>query len=357
MADPNSVPLFITTGLWGITGLIFVSIIWEWLTRSISTWPSQPLGQFLEYTSRVCAAAAGVLTNNRGEWGVVIREPPQAQYAPTLVGLPAELTDMIVAFCEPLSRNVTQHAGTDDLFEDRLHRDGKRRIISGPSMLGLARTNRQLRYFLTMHLYKNKVLCLRHEDVEMTLEFLAEMYPSARDGIRGLHVEWQRTKPIDHKAFRRLCGVLDNMPKLSILRLTIPVNARKPYPAILDPGLWNALGWHKCRILWHLGYAFEIVRGFGFTTSRRASWVQHLLSIRGTRSAGIDGLQDFQLETHPRAGGAGLRTWLDSKMTLGWEDKVAAIQRIKRDRSWVSWVFLQMGVMDRLYDLYYIFTS
>ena len=351
-----SIRTFLIVGPWEITGFVSLSTIWQWLEQLLSTWTYQPIGQFLDFISILCAAAARGINHDRGEWGVVIREPPQAENAPTLVGLPAELTDMVVAFCEPMPRNAIQHAGVDYLFQDRLHRDGKRRIISGPSMLGLAQTNRQLRYFQTRQIYKNKVLRLSHEDVGKTLYFLAELYPSVRDCITGLHIEWQRTKPLDQKEFRRLCGVLDNMPELSVLHLTLPINKRKPYPALLDPGLRNALVWHKDKMLWDFRFAFEILRGFGFSPSRHASWVTHLLGIRGARTEG-KGFQDFRLETIPRAEGAGLRPWLDNKMTLEWEDKVAAVERIKRERGWVGWMLEQHGIRDRLYDLYYILKS
>ena len=206
-------------------------------------------------------------------------------------------------------------------------------------MLGLAHTNRQLRYFQMMHMFRGRVLCLRHEDVTKTVEFLAELYPSARNGIRGLHIEWQRTKPVDHMAFQRLCGIMNNMPKLEILHMLIPINGRPLYQARPSPGLWNGLLWLKDKIIRDAIHISEAMRGFGFSTSRQAGWIQHILSVRGARIAGRGGIRDFRLETYPRAEGFGLRTWLENQMTLEWDDKVATVERIICERSWLARAF------------------
>lgn len=318
--------------------MIFVYLLWEWLRQLFVTRIGPPFGRFLSYLAKLCDALAKSVNHDRGEWGVVIREPLQAQYRATLVGLPAEIMDIIVAFCEPVPHNGMRMFGVDYLIDDRLHRDGTRRIVGGPRMLGLAQTNRQLRYFWMMHMLKDRVLVLRHEDVEKTVDLLAGMYPSARNGIRGLRIEWQRTKPVDYKSFRRLCGILNSMPRLSILHLTIPVNGNSAFGAILDPGLWNALVWHAEKIVWDTKKASEVLRGFGWSTNRRAGWVRDLLGVRGNRNPEEDGIQDFRLDTYPPAEGSNLKMWLENKMTLEWEYKVAEFEKINRQRSWIDWI-------------------
>ena len=246
-----------------------------WLGHIFTERTKSPLSRILLYLSNICAATAKGINRDRGEWGVVIREPQQAKYAPTLVGLPAEMTDTIVASCEPVPRNNLPFPGADYSTVDRLHRDGKRRVISGPSMIGLAQTNRQLRCCFMMHMFRGKVLRVSHGNVERTVDFLAGLYPSTRNGIRGLHIEWQRTGSVNQKSFRQLCGILNNIPKLSILHLTLPINGNSPYRAILDPGLWNAFVWHKNKVICHTIYTYEVMRGFAFSTSQRAGWVLH----------------------------------------------------------------------------------
>ena len=139
--------------------------------------------------------------------------------------------------------------GVDSLIEDHLHRNGVRRIIYGPSMPAFAHINRQLRYLWLKHMFKDSVLILRHEDVRMSVDLLAETYSSARDGIKRLHIEWQRTKPVDYRSFRRLCGILSEMPRLSIPHLVVPADGSRPYRVRLTRGLWNALVWHKDKML------------------------------------------------------------------------------------------------------------
>ena len=165
--------------------LYVVYMAWTYLHRRTKP----PLSRILLYLSNICAATAKGINRDRGEWGVVIREPQQAKYAPTLVGLPAEMTDTIVASCEPVLRNASPFPGADYSIVDRLHRDGERRAFSGPSMIGLAQTNRQLRCCFMMHMFRGKVLHVSHGNVERTVDFFAGLYPSTRNGIRGLHIE------------------------------------------------------------------------------------------------------------------------------------------------------------------------
>ncbi len=296
------------------------------------------LGRLLNYLSILCVALARTINHDQGEWGIVIREPLHAPYRLTLVGLPAEILDVVVASCEPVRQNGIRMFGADYLIEDRLHRDGTSRITSGPNMWGLAQTNRQLRCFQMTHMFKDKTLVLRHEDVSITVDFLAKLYPSAREGIKGLYIEWQRTKPADLKSFRRLCGIMNGMPKLSTLHLTIPINGSNAFRAILAPGLWNALVWHKDKMLWDTKKASEVLRSFGWSTSRQAGWIRDLLGVRGSRKAGEDGVQGFRFVTYPRAEGLSLKMWLESKMALEWEYKVAEVERINRRGSWVDWI-------------------
>ena len=277
---------------------------------------------------------AKLMNHDRGEWGVVIREPCQAQCEGTLVGIPAELIDIVVAFCEPVPQNGRQTYGGDYRFENRLYRHGTQRTITGPKMIGLAQTNRQLRYFWLRHMFKDRVLVLLHEDVGVTASFLASLYPSARNRIRGLKIEWQRTKPIDLTSFRRLCGIFNGMRSLKILHLTLPVNGEFPFRARLDPGLWNALVWHKDKIFWDLKHAFEALRGFGFSTSWQAAWVRDLLRVK---SADGNELREFVLHTYPHA--EGLRVWVENKMTLEWEYKITEVERITRQRGVIDWFF------------------
>ena len=81
------------------------------------------------------------------------------------------------------------------------------------------------------------------------------------------------------------------------------------------------------------------MRGFAFSTSQRAGWALHLLSIRGAKNARNEGIRDFKLDTVPRAEGAALKQCLESKMTLEWEFKVATVENIGNKRSWVDWIF------------------
>ena len=325
--------------IWEPVHFIELYMLCVWLGHIFTERTNPPLSRILHHLSNLCDAAAKWINHDRGEWGVVIREPQQAEYAPTLVGLPAEVTDMVVGSCEPVPRNSLPLSDADYFYVDRLHRDGKRRMVSGPNMIALAQTNRQLRYCFMKYMFKGKVLHLSHENVERTVDFLIELYPSTRDGIRGLHIEWQRTGPVNRRSFRQLCGIMNNLPRLSILHLTLPVNGRSPYSAILEPGLWNALLWHKDRIICQTIYTLEVMRGFGFSTSRRAVWVQHLLGIRGAWNSRTDGIRDFKLDTVPRAEGAALKLWLESKMTLEWDFKVAAVENIVNERSWFDLMF------------------
>lgn len=219
--------------------------------------------------------------------------------------------DIIVASCEHVHQNGMRRFSVDYLIDDRLHRDSACRIVDGPGMLGLAQTNRQLRYFWMMHMLKNRTLLLRHEDIEKTVHFLAGMYPSARNGVRGLRIEWQRTKAVDYKSFRQLCRILNSMPRLSILHLTIPVKGHNAFKAKLAPGLWNALVWHAEKMVWDTKKASEALRGSDWSTNKRACWVRDLLTVRGSRNPEADGIQDFRLNTYPPAAGFGLEMWLE----------------------------------------------
>ena len=172
-----------------------------------------------------------------------------------------------------------------------------------------------------------------------TADFLAELYSSARNNIGVLHIQCQRTKPANLDSFRRLCGIMDSMPKLETLRMTIPINGRQFHGVPHELGLWNMPALYKDQVFREIKYNSEVVRGFGFSTNRRAKWVQHLLSVRDTRTAGREGFQDFGLIPYRPAEATGLITWLENKMTLEWEYRVAAVDMTLNESWWMDWLF------------------
>lgn len=318
---------FVTTGK---SPKLFVTIgrlLSQPLRGSFSTRIAPMLRKAVEKASQFLLAVVKMIRDDDISDEFCDEESAQPSVALTLTTLPAEILDKILTMSTTPASNGLSITDADLHFEDTVRRNDKR-YFEGPQMPALAQTNRQLRGHMIEIIFKDKYISLLHDDVAKTVKFFDSLYPSGRSGIRGLRIEYQRKIPVDYESFRCLCGLLKLMPKLRDLHLVLPVNGPSPYRVILEPGLLNALLWHKDRIRWNLKLASEVLQGFGWHNTRRARWVTDLLGAAG------QGFEIFKLTTYPKAEGAVLKDWIEKLMT---EDRAHRESALRQFRSQASW--------------------
>ena len=181
----------------------------------------------------------------------------------------------------------------------------------------------------------NATLSFIHDDMKKTVAVLESLYRPCRDGIKGIHITYQRECPADLKAFKRLCQILKDMNSLKALRLELPFNAtpRQSYTVAPEPGLINMIVRHKDNILRQLGLAKKVLQGYAWKNSRRASWVQDLLTVNGK----VEGsLSEFELTTGRVPQLLRLKDYLENYMCEEKEIRDAQIRRLQAETSWLS---------------------
>ena len=197
-----------------------------------------------------------------------------------------EVLDMVLAYDLTPRPNGTTH-GADFSFTSGVFYRGKPRITVrrsvGPLPIVYAHVCQKVRYAVQYKRCKNATIGLLHDDVNETVAFLAELYPPCRDGIKGLHITYQRQQPVDYAAFKQLCRILKSMRSLELFRFEPPFNPAPFRNFIVDPepGMINQITWHKDNIIRQLGYDIRVLQGYAWKNSRRAAWVQDLLTVDG----------------------------------------------------------------------------
>ena len=268
----------------------------------------------------------------------MIYPPLPDRKSPNLIGLPFEVLDMVLAEGLTPFPNGTA-PGVKYTFEDGVRRGGRPRRM-GPLMTSMGLTNPQMRYAIGYIMYSGAVISILHDDVKKTVAFLAELYPGWLNSIRGLHIEYQREQPIDYDAFHRLCRIIKTMKSLDVLHLTIPINPAPIYNMDLEePGLINALKWHRDNFTRQMTNEVRILKGCAWKNSRRARWVRDLLTIAG--NVRIGSLTEFQLTTTPRRQGSRLKSWLENYMCEQKQVRDARIRQLQRESHWSTWFSLQ----------------
>lgn len=188
---------------------------------------------------------------------------------PTLLGSSMEVLDMILAEDLTSMSNGTE-SGVKYTFEDEVGTCSRLRRSS--LIMPVAElVSRRLRYAVQYQMYKNATISLLHDDVKKTVIFLAGLYPTSRNEIKGLHIEYQRERPVDYDAFSRLCRIIKSMESLNVLRLSIPINPALLYTVNPAPGLINRLTWHKGNITRRLTHENKVLRGYAWKNSIRAN--------------------------------------------------------------------------------------
>lgn len=254
---------------------------------------------------------------------------------PTLLGIPMEVLDMVLAHgLIPVPNGA--EPGVKYTIEDGVGRGGRPR--RSPLMTASGVVCRRLRYAVQYQMYKNATISLLHDDVKKTVAFLAALYPASRNGIKGLHIEYQRQQPVDYEAFNRLCRIIKSMKSLDVLHLSIPINPALLYAVDPAPGLLNRLIWHKDNLARRLTHEQKVLRGYAWKNSRRASWVQDLLTIDGNVEVG--NLTEFRLTTSPRLQGSRLKAYLENYMCEEKEVREGRIRQLQAESHWSTWLTL-----------------
>ena len=115
------------------------------------------------------------------------------------------------------------------------------------------------------------------------------------------------------------------MKSLDVLHLTVPINPAPTYNVDLEePSLVNALKWHRHIFTRQMRHEGRTLKGYAWKNSRRAGWVQDLLTIDG--NVWVGSLTDMQLTTSPRSQGSRLKSWLENYMCEQKQVRDARIQ-------------------------------
>jgi len=121
---------------------------------------------------------------------------------------------------------------------------------------------------------------LLHRDIEGTLVWLSNQHPNALSGIVNLSIEVQKHHPANYDTFAKVCQSVALMPRLRVLFIGVPIaGAGNDFCIGPDPGLANALRWHRTQIKQALWKDHTAIRDFGWDISPHARWVQDLLLV------------------------------------------------------------------------------
>ena len=237
-----------------------------------------------------------------------------------LLNLPAEILIMIMEHLLPIPTHswtdrvdylYTDHVG----WHDRLLKDTH-------TLTATSRTCHTLKEFQRQISFRDATIRFIHDDISSTLKFLSGLSISERNLISGLRLDYRRTKPVDYKAFRELCHILNTMSSLQSLYLSIPVNTPHPYQK--EIGLGPVFTSYNEYIMYYVKYRWSVVKGLGWRSDKRAPWVQDILTVKpGT-------LKDFELTTTPRKSTFGLRHWLRNIMLQDGAARRAAVEKSDR---------------------------
>lgn len=226
-----------------------------------------------------------------------------------LFDLPQELLDIIV------SNSLIPHNGIgrdcDYYYMHGTTMSGKP-FACTPKMPTLSQTNQKLRFLTLLASFRGAKIDLIHGSVAKTVEFLHGLPAPVRSSIHGLNIRYNRDHPVDYMSFHVLCGILDSMTALKVLKLTVPthfVPSRGRTSGLsLYRRLRDNLFWGKEVLVGNKRSKWSPRSDLDWRTVPTASWVLDLLSVTAA------GFTEFKIETSPGADGLKLANFLNVHM-------------------------------------------
>lgn len=239
-----------------------------------------------------------------------------------LLNLPVEILIMIMERLSPVPKTTNcWTGGVNYLYTDHVGWYGWP-LKDMRTLMATSQTCHTLRKFQRLVYFRNATIKFIHNDVSSTLRFLSGLSTSERNLISGLHLDYQRTKPVDYKAFRELCHIMNTMSSLRSLHLSIPVNSPHPYQNTI--GLGPAFTSYNKYMMYYVKYRWSVVKGLGWRSDKSAPWVQDILTVKP------GALRNFELTTTPRRSAFGLQHWLGNTMLQDGAARRAAEEKLDR---------------------------
>ena len=194
-------------------------------------------------------------------------------------------------------------------------------LVEMPELTPIAQTCHTLNVFQRLVSFKNATIMFIHDDVSSTAKFLSGLSPSECNAIRGLRLDYRRTKPVNYKAFRELCHLMNTMSNLTSLHLCIPVNGPISYRLYWDR---NILVLYHDYITSYLKHKWSIVKGLGWRSDKSAPWVLDLLAVKP------GAMRDSKFMTRPKQGAFAVQDWLENIMPQDAAARRAAVEKVDR---------------------------
>ena len=189
---------------------------------------------------------------------------------------------------------------------------GGKPFVCTPKMPTLTRINQKLRFLTLLASFRGATIDLIHDSVAKTIEFLSGLPAPVRNSIHGLSITYGREHRVDYMSFHVLCGILDAMTALKVLKLTVPTHfipPRRRIPGLsLYQRLRNDLFWGKNVLVGNEKCKWSPRSDFDWRTAPTASWVLDLLTVTAA------GFTKFKIKTSPGADGLKLANFLNVHM-------------------------------------------
>lgn len=228
-----------------------------------------------------------------------------------LINLPQELLNMIVS-----NSLIPYNSGFDPGFDpdldpdlyadmdpdlDRYEYMDSGRISFYPQMPTLTQVNRRLRFLTLLASFRGAKLQIFHDTVAKTVDFLYNLPAPVRNSIQELIIFYQRRNPVDYMSFHVLCGILNTMTGLKVLKIRVPTSVvalswfHAPGKTLLQL-LHDELNWWRYDLVDFLeeryAWRWNSLSRLGWRTAPTAIWILDLLSVHEP------GLSDFKLVTY-----------------------------------------------------------
>lgn len=232
---------------------------------------------------------------------------PESRSLP--VNLPQELLDIVV------SDSLILHNGCAHGFDYRyvnVTTVGGKRYHQTPELPTLGRLNRRLWVLTLLASFRGARIELVHDSVAKTVELLRSLPQVIRKSIHALAIGYQEGTPPDYMSFHVLCGILNTMAALKMLKIYVPTYGDYPTHRMIGQGLWQRRRYDHAWRMKHL-----VVR-------LRDKWNGVMLRVWGTAPTSLRvlvllsvtaaGLDDFELRISPVGDGLQLAKFLNIHM-------------------------------------------
>lgn len=259
----------------------------------------------------------------------------------SLLGLPTELLDKIVAYCQ--THRVTQESEpllsytfiTDWSSEDLSG------YIDGPNIPPLAQTSRRLRHLYFNMMFKNSKVYILHDSPTTSVEFFSSLSFTDLNAIKLVSIRYDKgLLRFDYPSFSKLCKIFGSMGSLESLHITMPLCAQL-YEDRRPELHWNnsAPSYITSEQEFILPPRTTEEQELLWWNTRCRPWIRDLFTIQSPGSA--ERLTEFVVTSDEWKGSENdVEDWIRLVLAEDWESRKARLERMDEygEREWLAFM-------------------